>query len=226
VDFLPVFIQALIRRGLSERLYVDNGANYRPNHFALVCRQTGCCVIFRGIKLLFELLMQENHRYFSLLWLIDSPNPRIKPMRLFSLILLAAIFINPAYSDSDESGSSYKSGDWRIAKAGKLIKKERYKTAVKQLRKALKKDDKNAEAWNLLGFASRKMGEFDVSADAYSKALSIQPDHKGALEYQGELFIAIGQINNAKSNLARLTELCPGGCDERIKLKQALSKLP
>ena len=37
--FLPVFKQALIRRGLPHRLFVDNGANYRSQHLALVWRQ-------------------------------------------------------------------------------------------------------------------------------------------------------------------------------------------
>ena len=37
--FLPVFKQALIRRGLPHRLFVDNGANYRSQHLALVLRQ-------------------------------------------------------------------------------------------------------------------------------------------------------------------------------------------
>ena len=43
--FLPVFKQALIRRGLPERLYVDNGANYRSRHLALVCAKLGVALI-------------------------------------------------------------------------------------------------------------------------------------------------------------------------------------
>lgn len=35
--FLPVLKQALLRRGYNERLYVDNGANYRSHQLALVC---------------------------------------------------------------------------------------------------------------------------------------------------------------------------------------------
>src|SRR5690606_9297011 len=38
--FLPVFKQALVRRGLPARLYVDNGANYRSHHLALVCAKS------------------------------------------------------------------------------------------------------------------------------------------------------------------------------------------
>jgi len=43
--FLPVFRQALLRRGLPLRLYVDNGANYRSHHLALVCAQLGIALI-------------------------------------------------------------------------------------------------------------------------------------------------------------------------------------
>ena len=43
--FMPVFKQALIRRGLPLRLYVDNGAAYRSNHLALVCAKLGIALI-------------------------------------------------------------------------------------------------------------------------------------------------------------------------------------
>lgn len=45
VAFLPVFKQALIRRGIPERLYVDNGANYRSQQLALVCAKLGVALI-------------------------------------------------------------------------------------------------------------------------------------------------------------------------------------
>jgi len=43
--FLPVFKQALIRRGQPQRLYVDNGANYRSQQLALVCARLGVALI-------------------------------------------------------------------------------------------------------------------------------------------------------------------------------------
>lgn len=43
--FLPVFKQALERRGRPMRLYVDNGANYRSQHLALVCAKLGIALI-------------------------------------------------------------------------------------------------------------------------------------------------------------------------------------
>jgi transposase InsO family protein len=43
--FLPVFKQALLRRGIPQRLYVDNGANYRSQQLALVCAKLGVALI-------------------------------------------------------------------------------------------------------------------------------------------------------------------------------------
>jgi len=43
--FLPVLKQAILRRGLPQRLYVDNGANYRSQHLALVCAKLGIALI-------------------------------------------------------------------------------------------------------------------------------------------------------------------------------------
>jgi transposase InsO family protein len=43
--FLPVFKRALMRRGLPERLFVDNGANYRSHQFAVICARLGVALI-------------------------------------------------------------------------------------------------------------------------------------------------------------------------------------
>jgi putative transposase len=43
--FLPIFKQALLRRGLPARLFVDNGANYRSHQFALICAKLGVALI-------------------------------------------------------------------------------------------------------------------------------------------------------------------------------------
>ncbi|MCB9576617.1 MAG: DDE-type integrase/transposase/recombinase [Polyangiaceae bacterium] len=43
--FLPVFEQAIRRRGIPKRLYVDNGAAFRSRHLALVCAKLGVTLI-------------------------------------------------------------------------------------------------------------------------------------------------------------------------------------
>jgi len=43
--FLPVFEQAVRRRGICKRLYVDNGSAYRSHHLSLVCAKLGVTLI-------------------------------------------------------------------------------------------------------------------------------------------------------------------------------------
>ena len=43
--FLPVLKQAILRRGVPKRLYVDNGAAFRSHHLALVCAKLGITLI-------------------------------------------------------------------------------------------------------------------------------------------------------------------------------------
>jgi transposase InsO family protein len=43
--FLPVLKQAILRRGIPKRLFVDNGSAYRSQHLALVCAKLGVTLI-------------------------------------------------------------------------------------------------------------------------------------------------------------------------------------
>jgi len=44
--FLPVFKQAIMRRGIPKRLFVDNGAAFRSQHLQLVCAKLGVTLIY------------------------------------------------------------------------------------------------------------------------------------------------------------------------------------
>jgi len=76
---------------------------------------------------------------------------------------------------------------------------------------------------NLLGFASRKLGQYKQAGAYYVKALTIDSGHLGALEYQGELFLIQKKIALAKQNLAKLKALCGTSCEEYLDLKQAVA---
>ena len=79
----------------------------------------------------------------------------------------------------------------------------------------------NADAWNLLGYSNRKLGMMDEAALAYETALKLNPEHLGALEYQGEMFVETGMIDKAKNNLELLKTLC-GDCEQYEDLEKAL----
>jgi tetratricopeptide (TPR) repeat protein len=103
----------------------------------------------------------------------------------------------------------------------KLAKKD-YAAALTELRD-LAEDIQQADVYNLLGFTLRKTGDFKTSLTYYTKALEMQPDHKAAREYLGELYVETGNMEKAKEQLAALAKLCPGGCEEREDLQKAIS---
>jgi Flp pilus assembly protein TadD len=102
------------------------------------------------------------------------------------------------------------------------IKAKDYTTALAELRD-LAEDTQQADVYNLLGFTLRKTGDFKTSLTYYTKALELQPDHKAAREYLGELYVETGNLAKAKEQLAILAKLCPSGCEEREDLQKAIS---
>lgn len=102
------------------------------------------------------------------------------------------------------------------------VKAKDFKGAIAELTPLLQ-THQHADVYNLLGFSLRKSGDFKQAATFYAKALDFDPNHKGALEYQGEMFVELGQIDKAKANLARLVTLCPTGCEEREDLEKAIA---
>lgn len=81
----------------------------------------------------------------------------------------------------------------------------------------------HADVYNLMGFSLRKTGDYQQAYTFYRKALDFDPNHKGALEYLGELYVEMGQLENAKENVVRLKGLCPSGCEELADLEKAVS---
>lgn len=82
---------------------------------------------------------------------------------------------------------------------------------------------RHADVYNLMGFSLRKTGDPKQAFTYYAKALDFDPQHKGALEYQGELYVETGQMAKAVENLALLRKLCPGGCEELADLEKTIS---
>ncbi|MSO29062.1 MAG: enzyme of heme biosynthesis, partial [Candidatus Planktophila sp.] len=67
------------------------------------------------------------------------------------------------------------------------------------------------------------LGQYNQAGGYYLKALKIDPNHLGALEYQGELFLIQKKLVSAKQNLAKLKRLCGTSCEEYLDLAQAIA---
>ncbi len=102
------------------------------------------------------------------------------------------------------------------------IKAKDFKAALAELTPMLA-THQHADVYNLMGFSLRKTGDYKQAYTFYRKALDFDPDHKGALEYLGELYVETGQIDKAKENVVRLKQLCPSGCEELADLENAIS---
>ena len=101
------------------------------------------------------------------------------------------------------------------------IKAKDYAAAKEELRN-LAEDAQHPDVYSLLGFTLRKTGDYATSLTYYTKALELEPDHKAAREYLGELFLETGKLDHAKDQLAALERLCPAGCEERDDLQRAI----
>ena len=107
--------------------------------------------------------------------------------------------------------------------AVRLIHRQQYADAVPYLNRALQDRPHSANVLNYLGYTHRMLGDYPGSLDFYQKALAIDPDHKGAHEYLGELYLMMHDSASADGQLAELTRLCPDGCDEKDVLTKAIA---
>lgn len=99
-----------------------------------------------------------------------------------------------------------------------LINSGRFEEAIASLKALGASIGPNADVMNYLGYSSRKLGRFDQALGYYEQALALDPNHRGAHEYLGELFVELRQMDKARAQLATLDRLCPYGCTEREML--------
>jgi len=138
------------------------------------------------------------------------------------LILLSAQSVFGVGGGDDYSSAVQKPAGYNEAVA--LIATEKYQEAILPLQSAEKMAQNDADIQNLLGFVHRKTGKLDAAGGYYQRALEINPKHKGALEYQGELFLMRGDKDAAEANLAKLDKICWLGCSEYDDLKKAIAE--
>ena len=105
------------------------------------------------------------------------------------------------------------------AQAAKLVEAGDYAGAIPLLQKAVDADPANADAHNLLGFSHRKLGDVEMALAHYRSALKLEPEHRGANEYLGELYLELGRLDAAQERLEVLDDACFFGCEEYSELK-------
>ena len=128
----------------------------------------------------------------------------------------AGTYEKPKPSQAAKIHDSYR-------KAETFIAQDNYEAALSALAIVIKDEPKNADAWNLTGFSYRKLEQFDASKTAYETALTLNPKHSRAMEYMGELYLTLGDVEQAEMMLAKLNKACSFNCKYRDMLKKAIA---
>ncbi len=134
-----------------------------------------------------------------------------------ALLLGLALLATPALAVGTEEAPGASTEDART-----LIYAGDFAGALELLGPIVAAEPGNADALNLSAYAHRNLGDLQEAGRLYEAALGADPDHLGALEYQGELLLQQGDRAGAEVNLARLTQLC-GDCEEQAALAGALA---
>ena len=105
--------------------------------------------------------------------------------------------LRPAPAYAVDNLSSTDAPDLTSVRA--KIKVKDYAAALADLRD-IAEDIQQADVYNLLGFTLRKTGDFKTSLTYYTKALELEPDHKAAREYLGELYVETGNMRRPRNS--------------------------
>jgi tetratricopeptide (TPR) repeat protein len=93
--------------------------------------------------------------------------------------------------------------DKKKAKAQDKAKRQ-YENARGYFASALQRKADMYEAWNYVGYTSRKLGEYDKALQSYDEALRLNPSYGEAIEYRGEAYLGLNRIDDAKNAYMQL----------------------
>ena len=108
----------------------------------------------------------------------------MKAFALWLTALLVAAFLGSSGAFAVDVVTSRDAPDLGSVRA--KIKARDFKAAIAELTPLLQANQ-HADVYNLMGFSLRKTGYYKQAYTFYRKALDFDPEHKGALEYLGEL---------------------------------------
>ena len=138
-------------------------------------------------------------------------------------LAIASLALGADAAIAADTGPAPTAAQDKLAGARALIADKKWAAAVDELKHV--NDTASADWNNLMGYSLRKGKAPDyASAERYyDAALRIDPRHRGALEYSGELYLMTGDLPKAEARLATLDKVCGATCDESRELKKAIA---
>jgi Flp pilus assembly protein TadD len=138
------------------------------------------------------------------------------------LITSALLFATHAFA-ADTQPSPQPAPD-KLSAVRAQIAAKNFPGAIDELKRI--NDTGDADWNNLMGYSLRKSPtpDFASAETFYDEALRIDPKHRGALEYSGELYLQTGNLEKAEQRLAALDKACFFPCSEYSDLKKAVAQ--
>ena len=116
--------------------------------------------------------------------------------------MAARLAYNLGYEDFEKAQAEEAAGATLTgakAKASAAKVKALFAQARVQYEAAAKAAPSTKEAWNLIGYTSRRLGEYDTSLAAYEQALALNPTYNEAIEYRAEAYLALNRLDDVKT---------------------------
>ena len=82
--------------------------------------------------------------------------------------------------------------------------------------------DEHPDVANYLGYAHRKLGQYDQSKVWYEQALASNPKHTRTLQYYGMWHLEQGNRLKAQDHLEKIEVICGSGCEDYLLLRKAI----
>ena len=128
------------------------------------------------------------------------------------------------------AGTAYDTVDAskEYLKAENFINNKDFKSAIKVLKDLMTEDPNGytkADLYNYLGFATRKLSnpDYELAESYYLKALEINNNHIGAMEYLGELYVETDRTDEALVLLSRIKMVAGDNSSEYKDLYKLLN---
>lgn len=138
---------------------------------------------------------------------------------------LGAFTVTPVASAADTETNPAKNAASSDYIAGQqAVAAKQWKAAVDAFTRVTLQDPKNADAWNMLGYANRWAGDYKAAFAAYERALALDPHHRGAHSYRGVAYVRTNELVRARAELATLDGLCGRECEEYKLLAKAIAE--
>ncbi len=159
-----------------------------------------------------------------------TPTARLLTLSATTLVLLLAQAAHaadhpPVFPARPAAAPAPAPAADKLAQARYLTRSLQWPAALDELRRI---NDTGSADWNnLMGYTLRNSKAPDLAAAEkhYDEALRIDPRHRNALEYSGELYLMKGDLDKAQARLATLSTECGvSGCQQQAQLQSAIER--